>query len=325
MSSATQIDPVFKEAIVASIRLEYLKLAIVVILVIVIIWYVYSRYCLMQNMTTEKLHLKYRTNEPALHQSSVPYQSAWLQTHSKTGIARVLGDIGNSAKKITEKLQLKYRTNEPALHQSSVPYQSAWQQTHSKTGIARELGDIGNSAKKNTEKLQLKYRTNEPALHQSSVPYQSAWQQTHSKTGIARELGNIDGKEEFAPYASWLTPDIYRSDPAHDDNISNDSHYGMYAPYNLDYIFPSNIELPEHRYNRIKSESFKSTNGEPNVFVPYGQGPPEHMDSLNQHNFDTDEVAGEYDVPERQVESEAGLLFGISNYDDSGLAEGGPL
>lgn len=141
----------------------------------------------------------------------------------------------------------------------------------------------------------LKLRIPDPVMHTSTVPQQSA---------------AVEDAEHFAPYASWLAPDIYRSDPAHDENISNDSHYGMYAPYNLDYLFPANIDISGR--SRSNDES-------------YGTGPPEHLVTYNQHNPDTDAVAGEVDVPERQLESDAGLLFGLSNDDTAPFSSQGPL
>jgi hypothetical protein len=115
----------------------------------------------------------------------------------------------------------------------------------------------------------------------------------------------IDDTEHFAPYASWLVPDIYRSDPAHDENISNDSHYGQYAPYDLRYLQPNNPDIPASKMSNAHGV--------------------ERLVTYNQHDYDTDQVAGEADVPEAQLEAESGLLFGLSNHEDIPVSTEGVL
>lgn len=114
-----------------------------------------------------------------------------------------------------------------------------------------------------------------------------------------------DDAEHFAPYASWLVPDIYRSDPAHDEDISNNAHYGQYAPYDLRYLQPNNPDIPASKTSAAHSV--------------------ERLVTYNQHNYDADAVAGEADVPEAQLEAESGLLFGLSNHADVPVFAGGVL
>jgi hypothetical protein len=130
---------IYEEAIVATIRIEYLKLAIIVVLIIIILWYIYTYFIRAQSD----------------NQSST-----------------------NSAPMTPE-----------------------------------------HFGKKQVNAMSIE---NEPII-------------AHGK------------QEDFAPYASWLTPDIYNSDASHDVYMSNTAHYGMYAPYDLDYMFPSDTELPANR------------------------------------------------------------------------------
>lgn len=212
-----------REVVMAHIRIAYLKLAIIVVLVMIIVWYICSS---MNKSPTERL---------------------------KSDNATVVGPNSN----------WNNRTREPPTSQSTVPFMSGW---YGASDIKRPLGQIKvNGESKNTQ-------------------------------------------ESFAPYASWLTPDIYNSGPAHDDHLSNKSHYGMYAPYDLRYLYPNNIELPTHRRNANKNDARS-----------------EHLTAYAQPGMDSDDVAGEYNVPEKQLESEAGLLFGLSNYDDVPVASGAPL
>jgi hypothetical protein len=106
-----------------------------------------------------------------------------------------------------------------------------------------------------------------------------------------------DNSEHLVPYASWLVPDIYRSDAAHDKEIHNDSHFGMFAPLNTDYLYP---------------ESASNGNRE-NIAV------------YRQPGMTSNAAAAERDVPEIQLETEAGLLFGLTNYDTTPVTNMGPL
>jgi len=287
------IHPLHKEIVVAAIRLEYLKLAIIVVLVMIIVWYVYSRINKMnRNDVGEHMYTRrpQGSHGPTGAQSTVPFQSGWFsgQSRNRNGIARPLGQInghtGNNNERLRNDIRM-VRTNEPPTSQSTVPFQSGWfsGQSSNSDGIARPLGQINREGMFNSD----------------------------------------DNREDFAPYASWLVPDIYRSDPSHDDHLASKSHYGMYAPYNLDYIFPDNIDPPNNRGNTVNNKGIRSR--EPNVHIPYGQGPPEHLVAYNQHELNPDTVASELDVPERQLEGEAGLLFGLTNLPTTPVAQGGPL
>lgn len=216
-----------REVIMAHIRIAYLKLAIIVVLVMIIVWYIYSS---MGKSPTERL---------------------------KSDNATVVGPNSN----------WNNRTREPPTSQSTVPYMSGWYGT---SAIKRPLGQIN----------------------------------LNGQAGRPEQPEQPNTQEGFAPYASWLTPDIYNSGPAHDDHLSNKSHYGMYAPYDLSYLYPNNIELPAHRRDGTRSE---------------------HLIAYAQPGMDADDAASEYNVPEKQLESEAGLLFGLSNYDDVPVASGAPL
>jgi hypothetical protein len=86
-----------------------------------------------------------------------------------------------------------------------------------------------------------------PASASSTPPEHFGKRQVNAMS-IENEPVVAHGKQEdFAPYASWLTPDIYNSDASHDVYMSNTAHYGMYAPYDLDYMFPTDTEMPANR------------------------------------------------------------------------------
>ena len=95
----------------------------------------------------------------------------------------------------------------------------------------------------------------------------------------------LDDAEHIVPYASWLVPSVYNSGAEHDTSVK--PHYGQFAPLNTSYLQPH-------------------------------EQPREHLQVIKQHGT-ASSIAGERNVPEMQLQTEAGLLFGLSNYDDTAV------
>jgi hypothetical protein len=209
------MDPFAKEVVSAAIRLEYLKLAIIVILLVIIVWFYYNR-CAPSAQNVQAV-------QPATEKLE-PVKSLPLSPVGKTGRGAILANDSGMHKKKWWQLAMFGKSNDKA----------------------------------------------EP------------------------------GEEDFAPYASWLTPDIYLSDPAHDEHRSNKSHYGMYAPYDLNYLFPNNIDVSGQAEQTEQAGQTEQA---------------ERLTTLTQPGLTSDDIASENDVPEKELESESGLLFGLSNYD----------